>query len=287
MRNFKIVLSVIFVLLIAFVTVRSCAPIKKVTGRLVGKPVKPVKIVVRPKTVAPGPAPVIGAAKMAIILDDWGVNRGLVYDVIRINRPITLAVIPHLEHSREIAEIAHEHGLGVMLHMPMEPKSTKERLEPHTIMTVSSDEDILHYTDEGLLSVPYAEGVNNHMGSAATSDPRVMRTFLKRLKSKNLFFVDSYVIPTTVARWVAQEQGLYFATRDVFIDNQLNSDAIKKQLLKARLIALKTGKVVVIGHDHRITINAIAQMVPELERDGIQFVLARDLVEKTRPGGKR
>ena len=74
---------------------------------------------------------------MAIILDDWGNNYSLLQDVIDVGRPITVAVIPNLKFSRRIAEKAHAGGLGVMIHMPMQPKNLNEPLEPHTILTTS------------------------------------------------------------------------------------------------------------------------------------------------------
>ena len=122
---------------------------------------------------------------MAIILDDWGLNLALVKDAEAIERPLTLSVLPHLTHSREIADEAASHGLGVMLHMPMQPKSLRQPLEPRTILTTTPDAQILDYLDKALESVPHVEGVNNHQGSLATGDERVMKTVLSHLK-KNI-----------------------------------------------------------------------------------------------------
>ena len=45
--------------------------------------------------------------------------------------------------------------------------------------------------ERDLDSVPGAVGVNNHMGSAATADPRLMRVVARVLARRGLFFVDS------------------------------------------------------------------------------------------------
>ncbi|MGH7198351.1 MAG: divergent polysaccharide deacetylase family protein [Candidatus Omnitrophota bacterium] len=231
---------------------------------------------------APPPEPVAkpAVARMAIILDDWGNNYYVMKYLLEIDRPITIAILPNLRHSQRIAEEAHQKRLGVMLHMPMEPESASQPLEPQTIRTSTSDWEIRRYLDEALAGVPHVEGVNNHMGSKATSDPRVMRLVLKRLKEKGLFFIDSNTSSKTVAPRVAKELGIRFTQRDVFLDNELNSAAIRRQLIEAKEYALEHGEVVVIGHDKKITLEAIRDMVSQLEKEGVRFVLAKDLVRR-------
>lgn len=240
---------------------------------LTGRPAPQKKMVV---------APAIWTSRiprMAIILDDWGHDFSLVQKAIEVRRPLTLSVLPNVTHSAEIAQTAYENHLGVMLHMPMQPQSRKERLEPHTIMTTTPDKEIVRLIDAALESVPHAEGVNNHMGSAATSDARVMKIFLKHLKEKNLFFVDSNVIPKTTGPATAREMRVPFTKRDVFIDNRLDLEAIKTQLRRAVKITLARGRVVVIGHDKKVTLQAIKEMVPEIEGSGVRLVLVKELLE--------
>lgn len=216
-------------------------------------------------------------AFMAIILDDWGNNYSLVKEALAVKRPMTLAVLPNLPFSKKIADEAHKNHLGVILHMPMQPKDTRQPLEPHTILTSTPDTDIDQLLGEAFASVPHAEGMNNHMGSAATSDLRVMRSVLKYLKAKGLFFVDSNVIPTTVGPRVAKETGIPFTKRGVFIDNEPTVDAVKKKLLEAKNVALRKGQVVVIGHDKKATLQAIREMVPQIEKEGVRLVLVKEL----------
>ncbi|MBI3251710.1 MAG: divergent polysaccharide deacetylase family protein [Candidatus Omnitrophica bacterium] len=279
MRIVKIVLAIVFVIIVTFFVVRSCAPTRPGTVlRHLPRPillenVRPGKPVARP---APKAAP---EAKMAIILDDWGNNFPLLSDAIQIHRPLTVSILPHLAHSRRIADEAFSKGLGVMLHMPMEPEGRNEPLEPQTIMVNFSDSQITRALDEALDSVPHAEGVNNHMGSAATSDRRVMQAVIAHLKEKNLFFVDSNVIPKTVGWRVAQSLGVRFARRDVFIDNDPHLAAVERELRKAAKAALARGRVVVIGHDKKATLEAIKEMAPEIERAGVRLVLVKELLE--------
>jgi polysaccharide deacetylase 2 family uncharacterized protein YibQ len=282
MKYFKVILSVVFVLAVTFLVARNfwkveikVLPKKAAVKTVARKKAPPSFAEVQQKAVVPRAE----VARMAIILDDWGYNLSLIKNVKEINRPITLSVLPHLAHSRRLAEEAAEGGLGVMLHMPMQAKNLRAAVEPRTIQTTSSNEEIITYLNQALDSVPGAQGVNNHQGSAATSDERVMKTVLSHLKKKGLFFVDSQVVSTTVGWRLAKEMGMTYTKRDVFIDNQEATDAIKEQLREALKIALSRGRVVVIGHDKKVTIKTIRAMVPELEQKGVKLVLVKDPLE--------
>ena len=282
MKYLKIVLAVIFVLLIAFFAARGFIGYFKrhEAGDRVGAThwVAPTRIAA-PKPGTPlMPAPV-ARAKMAIILDDWGNSSVLLKSAIAIHRPLTLSVLPHLPFSTRISEEAKKNGLGVMLHMPMQAKNPNQPKEPQTILTTTPDAEIVKYLDGALSSVHGAEGVNNHQGSAATSDRRVMKTVLGHLKERDLFFVDSEVISTSVGEKTAKAIGIPFAKRQVFLDNEATVEAVKAKLRQAEKIALKHGQVIAIGHDKKATLEAIRQTVPELEKHGVKLVLAKELVK--------
>ncbi len=271
-KRIKIILAVVFVLAVAFFAAKSLIKPGK-------RSVSPPAGISRTVKIAPKIQPAPAKARMAIILDDWGHSTVLLDDVAAIGRPLTLSILPNLEHSRVIAEFAKSRGLGVMLHMPMQPEGKNQPLEAHTILISMSEDEIHKYLDEALASVPYVAGVNNHQGSAATSDERVMRAVLAHLKKKGLFFVDSLVVSTSVGARVAREAGIRFLKRDVFIDNRPVVDAIMESLKQAQQVALKRGKVVVIGHDKHATVEAIKRMDPDLEKNGVKLVLVKEFVE--------
>ena len=276
-RQLKIFLSVLFVFIVGVFIARSFLSHRDGLPQTKEAPYPIVPAVSAPLSLEPKTS-MSSVPRMAIILDDWGENFGLTRQAVEIGRPLTLSVLPHLRYSRKIAEEAHKNGLGVMLHMPMEPQKAREHMEPQTILTTTTDVDVLRYLDEALGSVPYAEGVNNHTGSKATTDVRVMRLVLGRLKESGLFFVDSFVIATTTGPSVAKEVGIPFSRRDVFIDNVVEVETIKAQLRKAIQKALANKTAIAIGHDKRPTLQAIAQMIPEIEKAGVKLVLAEDLV---------
>ncbi len=289
-QKLKMILSIAFVVIVALLVARGCIQKRPITEyklpTFTKRAAQPKVAPKMPKPKVVAESPVVkksskpeAVSKMAIILDDWGMSTTLMQSVIDLERPITLAILPHLKHSRHIAESARSHGLGVMLHMPMQPKNLRQPKERHTITTESTDEEIRTLLEDALASVPHVQGINNHQGSAATSDARVMKSVISYLKTRKLFFVDSNVIATTVGWKIARDAGLPYTKRDVFIDNEARVEAIKDQLKKAEDKALARGSVVVIGHDKRATLEAIKAMIPEIESKGIELVLVKELLQ--------
>lgn len=276
MRFLRIFLSLLFVLAVAFFVARGCQ--NRAERPFAGRPPAEILTEKKPASRAVKPPAPVRPAKLAIILDDWGNNFSLTKYAVDIQRPVTLSILPNLPSSRRIAEEAAGHGLGVMLHMPMQPANNRQPLEPDTILTTTSDEDIVRYLDKALASVPHAQGLNNHMGSAATADARVMRSVLTYLKKRRLFFVDSAVTPATRGPAVARAVGVSFTKRDVFLDNVPDPPAIQRQLEKAKRIAVARGYAVAIGHDRKVTLDEIRKAVPEFERQGVRFVLVREVL---------
>ncbi len=284
MKHLKIIFSIIFVLVVSFFVVRSCV-FKKERARYSTEEKIPETPVLKPlkKSVIKGSSAVETprtSARMAIVLDDWGQNAPILDDALAIGRPLTIAILPHLKHTHDIAERAYQNHLGIILHMPMQPKKTKDTLEPHTLMVGMPESQAREYLNSAIADIPHLEGVNNHMGSAATADTRLMKIVLSELKKKNLFFLDSNTSGDTVGWKVAKELGILHAKRDVFIDNITKSDEIKKQISKAIQISLSQGQAVVIGHDKKVTLQAIREMIPEIERQGVRLVLVKELVER-------
>jgi len=66
--------------------------------------------------------------QIAVIIDDIGYDLGAVEELARIRAPIAFAVLPHTPHAAEAAEILHAAGKEILLHLPMEPVPTREKI---------------------------------------------------------------------------------------------------------------------------------------------------------------
>lgn len=220
---------------------------------------------------------VAGRPRVAIIVDDCGqwiqTERGF----LALPVPLTLSILPDVRYTKTIAQEAQDAGKGIMLHLPMEPISHMNP-GPGKITTGMSDGAITAQVESDLAQVPLAAGVNNHEGSAATADPRVMRDVLGVLKSRDKFFIDSLTTGTSVAGPMAGEEGIPTASRDVFLDNQESVAYTEAMLERLVEVAQHKGSAIAIGHPRPTTLVALRAMIPQMESAGVQFVLARDLV---------
>lgn len=227
----------------------------------------------------PKPKAAGSRGEMAIVVDDFGYNREPIAGYADMGRPITFSVLPYRTYSTEAASRALGAGHLVMLHLPMEPMSASEGVEPTVITTGMSDEEIRQTVSKAIASIPGVKGVNNHQGSKATADRRVMKTVLGVIKSQNLFFIDSRTSSQSVAADVSRQMGIRTGENELFIDNSSDIGQIKNQLRKAIDLAERYGSVIVIGHSRPNTVVAVREMIPEIEAAGIRLVYVDQLVK--------
>jgi polysaccharide deacetylase 2 family uncharacterized protein YibQ len=231
-----------------------------------------------PRPAGPRPA---GGARCAIIIDDVGYNEAVLREFLGLDLPLTFAVFPRLAASRQAAQAAAQAGHTVLLHLPMEPlePSKTKLMGPGGITTSMSDAEIEAAVAGDLVSVGSVEGINNHLGSRATADARVMRAVMRAAQGRGLFFVDSLTTPHSVAGEVAREMGVPTASRDVFLDTDVSGEAGIRARIEALIRRAKErGSAIGIGHAHPVTAQALRAMSGDFEREGVRVVPAGDLV---------
>jgi hypothetical protein len=215
----------------------------------------------------------------AIIIDDLGENVETVRQLLALPYSLTFSVLPHLRDSAQTAEEIRRAGHEVMLHLPMEPEpgshASPGEGEIRIGMTSFEVEQILQ---SDLASVPHAVGVNNHMGSRATADPRLMTALMRSLAGLHLYFVDSRTTPASVALDAARQQGLPSFYRSVFLDDTKTMPYTLGQLRQFRHVLEEQGTALAIGHPYPTTIAALAKFLPQLESDEVQLAPASRLM---------
>lgn len=243
----------------------------------------PAKQSAAPAKAAPAAAPKPNTpaavkGKLAVVIDDAGrdLESQHVYESLGI--PLTLAVMPNQVHTRDAALSWHAHGLPVILHQPMESVSGIG-MESKAILTSMGDEEIRSLLKSSLSQVPEAVGINNHQGSKATTDRHTMDVVMNELHHRHLFFFDSRTNSTTAADAAAASYGVPYVRNDLFVDNEADVAAISSMIREAAKRAQKYGTYVIIGHCRPKTAEAFRQMVPQLEKEGIQFVYVSSLAK--------
>jgi uncharacterized protein len=216
--------------------------------------------------------------KLAIIIDDVGYDRAAADRLLQMPFALTLSVLPHLPHSAEIAEEAFRRGYEVMLHLPIESASG-EKAEAVELDPGMPAERVVRSMQEMLETVPHAVGVNNHQGSLGTSDSALMNEVMPALHERDLFFVDSRTTSKSRAFDAARRAHVPAAARDVFLDDEEDAGAIRRQLDAAVRDAKAHGSAVAIGHPHAGTLQVLSEMAPEIAREGIELVFASQVVK--------
>ncbi|WP_429888128.1 divergent polysaccharide deacetylase family protein [Gottfriedia acidiceleris] len=220
--------------------------------------------------------------KLAIVIDDFGNNMKGTDQMLSLPIPLTIAVMPFLPSTKKDATVAHSKGYEVIVHLPMEPRKGKASwLGPNAIKTNLSDDEIRRRVLAAIYDVPYAIGINNHMGSKATSDERVMRIVLTACKERGLFFFDSKTNYRSVVTKIADEIGVPVIENKLFFDDLYTYKHIEKQ---TRLLLEKVRvepTMIAIGHvgePGEITSNVIKEYIPKIKEEA-KFVFLSELVE--------
>jgi polysaccharide deacetylase 2 family uncharacterized protein YibQ len=218
-----------------------------------------------------------GRPRLAIIIDDCGQWPVTEHGFVELPFPVTLSVLPHVRYGPEIARQAQAAGKGVMLHLPMQTISGTYP-GPGTITVSMKDAAIRTEVSDDLAELPEARGVNNHEGSRATADRRVMGDVADVLVRENRFWIDSRTSAASIAASVTRARGIPSASRDVFLDDVDNLAAVETQLRQAAAEARANGAAIAIGHPRPATLAAVKALAPSLQASGIDLTLASDLV---------
>lgn len=215
---------------------------------------------------------------LVLILDDVGFDHQPLASAMSIDPNVNFAILPNSENARTVAQTLHGRGFELLCHLPMEPIGyPKQQPGANAILRSMSDEQIAETTRANVSAIPNIRGVNNHMGSAATSDRRVMTTVLGALP-KGLYFIDSKTVGTSIAGQLAHEMDIRTASRNVFLDDVQSERAVRHQVEQLAEAASSRGVAVAIGHMYPVTMKVLGQEAPRLRAEGFRFIRASEAV---------
>lgn len=218
------------------------------------------------------------AGQLAIVIDDFGYRPQQENQVLAMPPALSVAVLPNAPHAREMAIKAHQLGHEVLIHLPMAPLS-KQPLEKDTLRPEMSSAEIERIIHDAVGKVPYAVGLNNHMGSAMTSSLFGMQKVMQTLSHYRFYFLDSMTIGNSQAMRAASGTGVKVIKRKVFLDDTQKETDIRLQFNRAITLARRNGSAIAIGHPHPTTVRVLQQMIYRLPPD-ITLVRPSDLLNE-------
>lgn len=227
--------------------------------------------------------PKVEIPKIALIIDDMGMNTSIAKKYAQLSFPLTFSIFPYAPHALEVARLFQQAGQQVMLHAPMQPHGYPDvDPGPGALLESMNDQQLLSRFSKELTAIPGIVGVNNHMGSRLTENRHIMALFMRRLHGTPLFFIDSRTTAASVAFDEAVKAGIPAGQRDVFLDNVRDEKYILGQLKKLISIAEVKKTAVGIGHPYPETVAALHHLNHLAQEAKITIVPVSNLINKNR-----
>ncbi len=216
---------------------------------------------------------------IGLIIDDFGYRNDHVSNgFLQLPGKLTYAIIPGHDYSQLFSKKAYDAGYEIIVHLPMENIGKTYGEEEYVLMSYFQDEEIKNRINNAFDHLPESIGLNNHQGSRGTADSRVMTLVAGVIKEKKKFFIDSRTTNNSLAETTMRKYGVPTNKRDVFLDNELDEEKIKIQLLELADVSEEKGIAIGIGHVKPQTLNVLAKEIPVLQEKGFRFEFVSNLV---------
>ena len=216
---------------------------------------------------------------IGLIIDDFGYRNDHVSNgFLQLPGKLTYAIIPGHDYSQLFSKKAYDSGYEIIVHLPMENIGKTYGEEEYVLMSYFQDDEIRNRINKAFDYLPESIGLNNHQGSRGTADSRVMTLVAGVIKEKKKFFIDSRTTNNSLAETTMRKYGVPTNKRDIFLDNELDEEKIKIQLLDLADVSEEKGIAIGIGHVKPQTLNVLAKEIPVLQEKGFRFEFVSKLV---------
>ena len=211
--------------------------------------------------------------KLAVIIDDFGYSMNeTITGFISLKEAFTAAVIPGRPYSTQVDERLNNRNIQTLIHMPMVTVTNATSEPDYALSEDLSDGEINRRLRKARKDVPKAVGMNNHQGSGGTQSRKVMTGVTDFLTEQKMFFIDSRTIAASVGETVAKERYVPTNSRDVFLDEVDDQEAIAGELFRLARIAKEQGEAIGIGHCRPNTLKTLKKYLPALTEAGFDLV---------------
>jgi uncharacterized protein len=229
--------------------------------------------------------PAEGRSRIAVVIDDLGLDKKRTERTIALPGPLTLSFLAYATDLPRLTGEARRAGHELLVHVPMEPLSRAEDMGPNGLAVGLGHDEVLRRLRWDLDRFAGYVGINNHMGSRFTGDAASMTPVMEELRARGLLFLDSRTIANSAGVELARRIGVPHAARDVFLDNEISAVAVAAQLAEVEQIARRHGSAIAIGHPHDATIEQLRVWLAGLASRGFTLVPVSAIVREHWHGG--
>ncbi|RKZ28063.1 hypothetical protein DRQ26_01910 [bacterium] len=226
----------------------------------------------------------IEPAYVALLIDDFGYYPvPIAKKFFELGIKFDASILPQGEYTQYILrELKNYDKIERMVHIPMEPKNYP-KVDPGggAIFVSMTDHEILRQAEKDISAIPGAVGANNHMGSRATENKRVMYQVLRAVRDAGLFWVDSRTTPYSVSEEVAITMKIPAVHIDHIIDPPIiSADEIEQRLYRYCLDARRMPAMIINCHSSDTTYQILKKNLPTLKKYGIEFITVSEAIAK-------
>ena len=212
---------------------------------------------------------------ITIVVDDFGsIGSDLLDGFFSLDTQVCFAIFPGQKNSVLTMQKAQNQGRESLIHVPMEPIGYP-RIDPgdNAILLQHTEAQIKRTLTQFITELPACIGINNHMGSLATTDADVMLSVMKTLKEHNKVFLDSRTTNVSVAYQTAQKAHIKAFRNDIFLDSpNINQSTMEAKLSRIIKLSKSQNHVIAITHCHnRDKLEYLKAIISRLKKAG--FIL--------------
>ena len=213
---------------------------------------------------------------ITIVVDDFGaISPELLDGFLALDTQVCFAIFPDEKYSTLTMQKARSQGRETLIHVPMEPIGYP-RIDPgkNAILLQHTEAQIKKTLTQFISDMPDCIGINNHMGSLATTDPDVMNSVMKTLKEHNKVFLDSRTTNVSVAYQVAQKSHIKAFRNDIFLDSpNINQSTMEAKLNRIIQLSKSQNHVIAITHCHnRDKLVYLKAFISRLKKAGFTLI---------------
>ncbi|HXP12267.1 MAG TPA: divergent polysaccharide deacetylase family protein [Stellaceae bacterium] len=219
--------------------------------------------------------PVLGKPRVALVIDDLGLDRARTERALKLKGPLTLVFLAYAGALPQQAEAARKAGDEVLLHVATGGMNPTIAVGPGQMPGAPPPEETLRRLRWDLDRLPAYVGVD--LPAAVPTDPQYMPIIMDELKARGLLFLDNRSDAATSA--LAQSSGVPYVARDATLDGQAAD--VDENLARLEALARKNGAAIAVGHANDRTLAALQRWLPTLAKKGIVLVPLSDIA-KTR-----
>ena len=238
-----------------------------------------------PKLPALPARPLSKTGEIAFIIDDAGYSMSQLKAFLNLPFPITVAVLPGLPNSEKAARAVRAAGKELILHQPMQAVGGQDP-GPGAILLGMSREEVERIIETNLKTVPGAVGINNHMGSAATADLRIMEAVAAVAKKRGIYYLDSRTTSGSSVPLATRREGISYWERDVFLDNTPDRASMIRAVEDGKKRTVKNKPAIMIGHVWSAELaQTLTDLYPQLVSEGFSLsTISRFMVQEASEG---